>query len=63
MLRRGQPEPQDHSREDRQPSDARYRDHGLSGDWAGYRECHVKPDLPGRRHTTASPSFPAHGAQ
>lgn len=21
------------------------RDHGLSGDWAGYRECHVKPDL------------------
>ena len=20
-------------------------DHGLSGDWAGYRECHVKPDL------------------
>ena len=25
--------------------DARYRDHDLSGDWAGYRECHVKPDL------------------
>lgn len=25
--------------------DARYRDHGLSGDWAGCRECHVKPDL------------------
>lgn len=24
---------------------ARYRDHDLSGDWAGYRECHVKPDL------------------
>lgn len=23
----------------------RYRDHDLSGDWAGYRECHVKPDL------------------
>jgi mRNA interferase YafQ len=21
------------------------RDHDLSGDWAGYRECHVKPDL------------------
>jgi len=21
------------------------RDHALSGDWAGYRECHVKPDL------------------
>lgn len=23
----------------------KYRDHGLSGDWAGYRECHLKPDL------------------
>jgi mRNA interferase YafQ len=21
------------------------RDHELSGDWAGYRECHIKPDL------------------
>ena len=21
------------------------RDHGLSGDWVGYRECHIKPDL------------------
>ncbi len=21
------------------------RDHALSGDWAGYRECHIKPDL------------------
>jgi mRNA interferase YafQ len=20
-------------------------DHPLSGDWLGYRECHVKPDL------------------
>jgi len=28
-----------------QPLDARYRDHDLSGNWAGYRECHVKPDL------------------
>ncbi|MCL2658362.1 MAG: type II toxin-antitoxin system YafQ family toxin [Betaproteobacteria bacterium] len=28
-----------------QPLDARCRDHDLSGDWAGYRECHVKPDL------------------
>lgn len=28
-----------------QPLDAHYRDHDLSGDWAGYRECHVKPDL------------------
>jgi len=25
--------------------DAKYRDHDLSGDWTGYRECHVKPDL------------------
>lgn len=23
----------------------RCRDHDLSGNWAGYRECHVKPDL------------------
>lgn len=21
------------------------RDHTLTGDWVGYRECHVKPDL------------------
>ena len=28
-----------------QPLGARYRDHDLSGDWAGYRECHIKPDL------------------
>jgi mRNA interferase YafQ len=28
-----------------QALDAHYRDHDLSGDWAGYRECHVKPDL------------------
>ena len=21
------------------------RDHALFGDWAGYRECHIKPDL------------------
>lgn len=25
--------------------DTRYRDHDLSGNWFGYRECHVKPDL------------------
>lgn len=24
---------------------ARYRDHDLSGEWAGYRDCHIKPDL------------------
>jgi mRNA interferase YafQ len=23
----------------------RHRDHELGGDWSGYRECHVKPDL------------------
>ena len=22
-----------------------YRDHGLSGEWADHRDCHVKPDL------------------
>jgi mRNA interferase YafQ len=22
-----------------------YHDHSLSGDWVGYRECHIKPDL------------------
>lgn len=25
--------------------DPRYQDHALSGDWSGYRDCHVKPDL------------------
>ena len=24
---------------------ANYRDHGLIGDWSGYRECHIRPDL------------------
>lgn len=24
---------------------ANLRDHALAGDWAGYRECHLKPDL------------------
>ena len=28
-----------------QPLEPKHRDHDLSGDWAGYRECHVKPDL------------------
>ena len=28
-----------------QALEAKYRDHDLSGDWAGYRECHIKPDL------------------
>jgi len=25
--------------------EVRQRDHELSGDWVGYRECHIKPDL------------------
>ncbi len=24
--------------------DETYRDHGLSGNYAGFRECHIKPD-------------------
>ncbi|MFZ2541567.1 MAG: type II toxin-antitoxin system YafQ family toxin [Gallionella sp.] len=28
-----------------QPLAASYRDHGLTGEWAGCRECHIKPDL------------------
>lgn len=28
-----------------EPLPAKYRDHALTGDWSGYRECHVKPDL------------------
>jgi mRNA interferase YafQ len=27
------------------PLEARYRDHDLSGTWAGYRDCRIKPDL------------------
>jgi len=27
------------------PLPARNRDHTLSGNWQGYRECHIKPDL------------------
>ena len=30
---------------DDEPLAAKHRDHDLSGDWAGYRDCHVKPDL------------------
>lgn len=25
--------------------DPRFVDHRLGGDWAGYRDCHIKPDL------------------
>jgi mRNA interferase YafQ len=28
-----------------QPLPESNRDHPLSGNWAGYRECHLKPDL------------------
>ena len=28
-----------------EPLDRCYHDHDLSGNWAGYRECHLKPDL------------------
>ena len=24
--------------------DARYRDHGLTGNFTGFRECHIRPD-------------------
>jgi len=27
------------------PLPSRNRDHTLSGNWQGYRECHIKPDL------------------
>lgn len=27
------------------PLEPHRRDHDLSGDWSGYRECHIKPDL------------------
>jgi mRNA interferase YafQ len=25
--------------------EARFRDHALSGNWSGHRDCHIKPDL------------------
>lgn len=28
-----------------QPLAASYRDHSLTGEWTGCRECHIKPDL------------------
>ena len=27
------------------PLQDKHRDHGLSGKWKGYRDCHIKPDL------------------
>ncbi len=43
-----------------QPPDAKYRDHDLSGDWAGYRECHIKPDLRKRLGNPPSGGFLVH---
>lgn len=28
-----------------QDLEPRHRDHDLTGNWFGYRECHIKPDL------------------
>lgn len=28
-----------------QPLPPEYKDHDLIGNWKGYRECHIKPDL------------------
>lgn len=28
-----------------EPLPDRLRDHGLSGPWSGFRDCHVRPDL------------------
>ena len=27
------------------PLEPRLRDHDLSGEWTGYRDCHIRPDL------------------
>ena len=29
---------------EQKPLDSKYRDHELSGDYAGFRECHIQPD-------------------
>lgn len=26
------------------PLDEKHKDHALTGDWKGYRECHIQPD-------------------
>lgn len=28
-----------------EPLTAKYRDHGLTGNWETYRDCHIRPDL------------------
>jgi mRNA interferase YafQ len=30
---------------DDEPLPRKYRDHALTGNWAGFRDCHIKPDL------------------
>jgi len=35
-----------------QPLQPRHRDHELSGEWGGYRECHVKPGPVSTRRTS-----------
>lgn len=27
------------------PIPSQYQDHALTGNWAGFRDCHIKPDL------------------
>ena len=27
-----------------QPLPEKYKDHALTGDWKGFRECHIQPD-------------------
>lgn len=27
-----------------EPLDSRHKDHPLSGEWSGHRECHIQPD-------------------
>ena len=29
---------------EQKPLDPKYRDHALTGDYAGFRECHIQPD-------------------
>ncbi|MDR0840145.1 MAG: type II toxin-antitoxin system YafQ family toxin [Christensenellaceae bacterium] len=29
---------------ERKPLPAKYEDHPLTGNWAGYRDCHIRPD-------------------
>lgn len=28
-----------------EPLSSHHRDHSLGGEWSGYRECHIRPDL------------------